>query len=93
MHDCRGAAAAGIEPHLQPTADGLGTLVPPEVTEDILPMRRCGRCPGSFRPAQRATEYQLDDRATLDAEGAVTVHQLYIEALQAILLEFASGHP
>ncbi|MCX5515755.1 esterase [Kaistia algarum] len=73
----------GIEPFLQPTADGLGTFVPPEAAEDIF--FQCAdpvyaRAAAARLNAQRNTSWMIAPRWT--AEGAGTVPRLYVEALQ-----------
>lgn len=73
----------GIEPFLRPTADGLGTWVPPEAAEDIF--FQCAepanaRAAAARLNAQLNTSWMIAPRWT--AEGAGTVDRLYIEALQ-----------
>jgi pimeloyl-ACP methyl ester carboxylesterase len=73
----------GIEPFLRPTADGLGTWVPPEAAEDIF--FQCAdpadaRAAAARLNAQLNTSWMIAPHWTPD--GAGTVHRLYIEALQ-----------
>ncbi len=73
----------GIEPFLRPTADGLGTFVPPEAAEAIF--FQCAdpsdaRAASARLNAQRNTSWMI--APTWTAEGAGTVRRLYIEALQ-----------
>ncbi len=83
---CRIAGAPppqGIEPFLRPTADGLGTFVPAEAAEDIF--FQCAdpadaRAAAARLNAQQNSSWMIAPRWT--AEGAGTVHRLYVEALQ-----------
>lgn len=73
----------GIEPFLKPTADGLGTLVPPEAAAEIF--FQCAD-PVDARAAAARLNPQLNTSWMIvphwTAEGAGTVPRLYIEALQ-----------
>jgi pimeloyl-ACP methyl ester carboxylesterase len=73
----------GIEPFLQPTADGLGTFVPPEAAEDIF--FQCAD-PADARAAAARLNAQLNTSWMVaphwTAGGAGTVPRLYIEAQQ-----------
>jgi len=73
----------GIEPFLQPTADGLGTWVPPDAAENIF--FQCAN-PDDARSAAARLNPQLNTSWMIaphwTAEGAGTIPRLYIEALQ-----------
>jgi pimeloyl-ACP methyl ester carboxylesterase len=73
----------GIEPYLQPTADGLSTLVPPEAAVAIFFQRAQ---PADAIAAARRLQSQLDSSWMIvpswTAAGAGTVPRFYIEALQ-----------
>jgi pimeloyl-ACP methyl ester carboxylesterase len=73
----------GIEPYLQPTADGRGTLVPPEAAVAIF--FQCATPEDAIGAARRLnpqldTSWMITPRWT--AAGAGSVPRLYIEALQ-----------
>ncbi|MDB5587959.1 MAG: esterase [Devosia sp.] len=78
-----GAPPQGIEPFLQPTADGLVTLVPPEAAAEIF--FQCAD-PADARAAAARLIPQLNPNWMTvphwTAEGAGSVPGLYIEALQ-----------